>query len=135
MHAHRIAHLDISIRNTLTDNKQRYACIDFELSRRFDMASPRIRCLRATEPPTEVERGESCDPYKIDVWASGMLMLKAFQVSEHAIRLLLKTHSTAVDRLTNSRDAVVHHAFTRRGCDTATNRATSTVCNQQHVPE
>ncbi|KAH9926200.1 kinase-like domain-containing protein [Fomitopsis serialis] len=81
MHAHRIAHLDISIRNTLTDNKQRYACIDFELSRRFDMASPRIRCLRATEPPPEVERGESCDPYKIDVWASGMLMLKASQLT------------------------------------------------------
>ncbi|KAH9842617.1 kinase-like domain-containing protein [Rhodofomes roseus] len=81
MHAHRIAHLDISIRNTVTDNKMRYACIDFELSRRFDTTNARIRCLRATEVPPEVENGECSDPYKIDVWASGMFILKASQLT------------------------------------------------------
>ncbi|KZT67740.1 hypothetical protein DAEQUDRAFT_745989 [Daedalea quercina L-15889] len=81
MHTHRIAHLDISVPNTLTDNTQGYACIDYETSRRFDAVNPRIRCLRTSEVPPEVERGECCDPYKIDVWSSGMLILRVSQLT------------------------------------------------------
>ncbi|KAA1471136.1 hypothetical protein DENSPDRAFT_776046 [Dentipellis sp. KUC8613] len=78
MHLHRIAHLDISIRNLVTDYKGHYACIDYELSRRFDGAlNPKVQAGRATELPPELERGELSDPFKVDVWALGILILKA----------------------------------------------------------
>lgn len=86
MHAHHIAHLDISLRNILTDNHTRYACIDFECSRRFEKVScPRIRCHRAAEIPPEIERGEWSDPYKVDVWASGILILRAAKLTGYGI--------------------------------------------------
>ncbi|KZT09443.1 uncharacterized protein LAESUDRAFT_741744 [Laetiporus sulphureus 93-53] len=86
MHAHHIAHLDISLRNMLTDNHTRYACIDFETSRRFDKASsPRVFRHHAAETPPEVETSDWCDPYKIDVYASGILMLRAANLTGHNI--------------------------------------------------
>jgi serine/threonine protein kinase len=82
MHQRHIAHLDISLRNILTDNRGHYAYIDYELSRRFDcsMPAPQIQPHRATEITPESERGEASDPYKTDVWALAVLILRASQV-------------------------------------------------------
>lgn len=81
MHSHHMAHLDISIRNLLTDYKCHYAYIDFENCRRFDgTPHPRIEQCRNTDPPPESERGECTDPYKADVWSLGVLILRACAV-------------------------------------------------------
>ena len=89
MHAHRFAHLDISVHNVLTDYHGRYAYIDYEMSRQFcqppveveEGGDPRSSVLiyqkRAAEIPPEVERGHSTSPYAMDVWALGMLISKA----------------------------------------------------------
>ena len=89
MHAHSFAHLDISIQNMLTDYDGRYACIDYETSRRFcrppveveeggdSRSSVLIHQPRGAEIPPEVEKGHSTSPYAWDVWALGMLMSKA----------------------------------------------------------
>ncbi|OCH94980.1 kinase-like protein [Obba rivulosa] len=81
MHNLRLAHLDISTRNLLTDCEGHYAWIDFELSLRFDGSTARIRGRRGTELSPELERGESSDPFKVDVWALGIFMLRACQLS------------------------------------------------------
>lgn len=82
MHKHAVCHLDISLRNLVTDYKGHYASIDFELSRRYEGERyPRIRCARGTELPPEVERGEWSDPFKVDIWALGVLILRACDVS------------------------------------------------------
>lgn len=84
MHAQHIAHLDVSLRNILTDYRGHYACIDYELSTRFDgVANPRISNARGTEIPPELERGQCSDPYKVDVYALGVLLLRAIEVSNH----------------------------------------------------
>jgi serine/threonine protein kinase len=80
MHKHHIAHLDISLRNLLTDCKGHYAYIDFELSRRFDVSNPRITGRRGTELPPECSDGAFYDPYKVDVWALGVLILRVSKV-------------------------------------------------------
>ncbi|KAI0797918.1 kinase-like domain-containing protein [Abortiporus biennis] len=86
MHSHNIAHLDISIRNLLTDYNSHYSYIDFELSRRFDKhPNPRISTRRGTELPPELERGESTDPYKVDIWALAMLIIRACSMSGYNI--------------------------------------------------
>ncbi|KAI0748214.1 kinase-like domain-containing protein [Daedaleopsis nitida] len=77
MHAHHIAHLDISRRNLLTDGKGHYACIDYELSARYDnVANPRVGNCPRTEVPPELERGELSDPFKVDVYALGMTIIQ-----------------------------------------------------------
>lgn len=82
MHAHGIAHLDISLRNILTDFRGCYRYIDFEMSRLYGEAtSPRIKGCRGTEIPPEIERGEVSDPFKVDVWALGVVILRALKVS------------------------------------------------------
>lgn len=81
MHEHRIAHLDISLRNWVTDFKGHYACIDYELSQRFlGTKGARIRGPRGTEVPPELESGLECDPFKVDIWALGILILRACHV-------------------------------------------------------
>lgn len=81
MHKHRIAQLDISLRNILTDYKGHYACIDYELSRRFDSDRiPRVHGARGTEIPPELEAGEYSDPFKVDVFALGVLLIRATKV-------------------------------------------------------
>ena len=89
MHTHCFAHLDVSIRNVLTDYDGRYACIDYETSRRFcrppveaeeggdTRNSVLIHGQRAAEVPPEVEKGYPTSPYAMDVWALGMLMTRA----------------------------------------------------------
>lgn len=82
MHKHYIAQLDISLRNILTDDHGHYACIDYELSRRFDPdETPRVRGVRGTEIPPELEAGESSNPFKVDIFALGVLMIRATKVS------------------------------------------------------
>ena len=104
MHAHDIAHLDISLRNILTDFRGRYAFIDFETSRVFPvplptprspalrssgrptsieltLRGPRIRGVHGTEDPPEVESGEESDPFKVDIWALAVVILRACKVS------------------------------------------------------
>ena len=100
MHMYHIAHLDISLRNLLSDNNGHYCYIDFEMSRRFDLPSnpshshsnntkapqcqpdgPRISGYRGTEIPPEVELGQETDPFKVDVWAFGVLILRLAEVN------------------------------------------------------
>ena len=81
MHTHRVAHLDVSLSNVLTDCAGSYVYIDFELSRRFRSdIIPMVRCARGTELPPESERGDDCCPFKVDIWALGVLILRACKV-------------------------------------------------------
>jgi hypothetical protein len=70
------------MRNILFDERGQYAFIDYEGSRRYDgsTSTPRIQGLRATEVPPEYERGEAGDPYKADIWALAVLILRYCQV-------------------------------------------------------
>lgn len=87
MHDHCFAHLDISLRNVLTDYNGQYAFIDYETSRRFcqppveEGGDPRngvlVYQLRAAEVPPEVEQGHPTSPYAMDVWALGILVSNA----------------------------------------------------------
>ena len=79
LHKNYIAHLDISLRNLVTDYEGHYAYIDYELSRRFNSPAPAVRNYRGTEVPPECEKGEA-NPFKIDVWALAVLMLRACKV-------------------------------------------------------
>ena len=93
MHAHHIAHLDISMRNFLTDGRGHYACIDYELSARYHNTpnAREVYSCRRTEVPPEVERGQPSDPFKVDVYGLGMVMLQAMEVS----RILYDAHCVA----------------------------------------
>lgn len=84
MHKQHIAHLDISLQNLVTDCKGRYAYIDYENSRRFcpSTQSHRIENYRATEVPPEFETQTWGDPFKVDIWALGVLILRASKVGE-----------------------------------------------------
>lgn len=91
MHRHRIAHCDISPRNFLTDYNGRYACIDYELSRRVDEVScPRILYSRGSEIPPEAERGQLSNPFMIDVWALGVLIFRACELVEFHVPELMR---------------------------------------------
>ncbi|KAL5511252.1 hypothetical protein ACEPAH_4467 [Sanghuangporus vaninii] len=87
MHKHGIVHLDISLRNILTDFHGHYRYIDFEMSRQYTDPStpPRIMGLRGTEVPPELECGEESDPFKVDVWALGVVILRACKLGGHDI--------------------------------------------------
>lgn len=81
MHRNRMVHLDISLHNFLTDYCGKCACIDYELSRRVDdLVAPGIYLPKGTEVPPELERGQACDPYMVDVWALAILILRACKV-------------------------------------------------------
>ncbi|KAJ7449842.1 kinase-like domain-containing protein [Mycena latifolia] len=93
MHKHRIAHLDISLRNLVTDYQGHYAYIDYELSRRFDRVGPIcIPEFRATEVPPECEllNGDCPDPFKADVWALAVLILRACKLAGYCIAQLVE---------------------------------------------
>ncbi|KAF8077919.1 kinase-like domain-containing protein [Lyophyllum atratum] len=91
MHKYEIAHLDISLRNLLTDYNGHYAYIDFEGSRRYaGVTNPVICGYRGTEVPPECERGELADPYKVDVWALAVLMLRACKLTGYYIPELMQ---------------------------------------------
>ncbi|KAJ7063326.1 kinase-like domain-containing protein [Mycena amicta] len=87
MHKHQTAHLDIGLRNLLTNYKGSYAYIDYELSRRFDSScqSIYIRGFRSTEIPPECEGGDCPDPFKADVWALAILILRACKLAGYCI--------------------------------------------------
>ncbi|KAJ8078809.1 hypothetical protein PM082_013092 [Marasmius tenuissimus] len=93
MHSHRIAHLDISLRNLLTDYRGHYAYIDFELSHKFEESTPRVYangCRLGTEVPPECNGPGSYDPFKVDVFALGVLILRACKMTGHFAPELLE---------------------------------------------
>ena len=84
MHSHNVAHLDISLQNLVTDSKGHYACIDYENSRHF---SPTIQShllynYRGTEMPPECEGQTRVNPFKVDIWSLGVLMLRTSKVRQ-----------------------------------------------------
>ncbi|KAK2466891.1 hypothetical protein APHAL10511_001149 [Amanita phalloides] len=84
LHEHQITHLDISVHNILTDYNGRYAYIDYETSQQFvGVDHPVLYNYRGTEVPPEYEREGRCNPYKVDVWALGMLILYACKMVGH----------------------------------------------------
>ncbi|KAF8447933.1 kinase-like domain-containing protein [Boletus edulis BED1] len=94
MHRNHIVHLDISLHNFLTDYRGRCACIDYELSQRVDDLVAAGTCWpKGTEVPPELERGQVCNPYMIDVWALAILILRACKIGNLYIPELL--HLTA----------------------------------------
>ncbi|KAL0581713.1 hypothetical protein V5O48_000295 [Marasmius crinis-equi] len=91
MHSHHIAHLDISLRNLLTDYQGHYAYIDFELSHIFEEPFPRAYgCRLGTEVPPECDGPGSYDPFKVDVFALGVLILRACKMTGHFVPELLE---------------------------------------------
>ena len=81
LHKHHIVHLDISAHNILTDYNGHYAYIDYETSRRFvSTEKPVLYNYRGTEVPPECELEDRCDPYKVDIWALGILIFRACKV-------------------------------------------------------
>ena len=83
MHKHHIAHLDISLTNLLTDYMGHYAYIDFETSQRFESTDPTTHLIynyRGTELPPESGKDAPIDPYKVDVWALAVLILRSCKV-------------------------------------------------------
>lgn len=98
MHRHHYVHFDIAIANVVTNQKGAYAFIDFELSRKFEPGS-HFRPLghRAAELPPECECREYSDPFKVDVWALGVLILRACKVRD-LLAFLVVTFLTAYSR-------------------------------------
>lgn len=81
MHRNRMVHMDISLHNFLIDYRGRCACIDYELSRKVDdLVAPGTYWPKGTEVPPELERGQACNPYMVDVWALATLILRACKV-------------------------------------------------------
>jgi serine/threonine protein kinase len=96
MHKHYIAHLDISLTNLLTDYMGRCAYIDYELSRRFESTDPThlVYNYRGTELPPESGKDTPIDPYKVDVWALAVLLLRSCKVCLQIIFILVSCSST-----------------------------------------
>jgi hypothetical protein len=49
-----------------------------------------MQYYRATEIPPELERGESSDPFKVDVWALGVFILRACKLTGYHVPELLQ---------------------------------------------
>ncbi|KAF8894646.1 kinase-like domain-containing protein [Infundibulicybe gibba] len=91
MHKNRVAHLDISLRNLVTDFNGHYAYIDYELSRRFDnVAKAHVNEYRGTEVPPECEDGNCSDAFKVDVWALAVLILRACKLVGYHVPELMR---------------------------------------------
>jgi len=91
MHKHHIAHLDISLSNLLTDYMGNYSYIDYELGRRFDSRVPThlVYNYRGTELPPESGKDTPVDPYKVDVWALAVLVLRACKLTGYWVPQLM----------------------------------------------
>jgi len=92
MHKHHIAHLDISLTNLLTDYMGHYAYIDYEISRRFESTDPATHLVydyRGTELPPESGRDTPIDPYKVDVWALAVLILRSCKLTGYWVPQLM----------------------------------------------
>ncbi|RDB21075.1 MAP/microtubule affinity-regulating kinase 4 [Hypsizygus marmoreus] len=132
MHQRHIAHLDISLRNLLTDYKGHYAYIDFELSRRYTgMMNPSIFGYRGTEIPPECERGEATDPYKVDVWALAVLILRACKFTGYYLPELMQLVKPMLHEAPQHRPSVLHvlQAFDKMVSTLAENRLRLTCPN------
>ena len=99
MHKHHIAHLDISLTNLLTDYKGQYAYIDYETSRRFESTDPTTHLIynyRGTELPPESGMDTPIDPYKVDVWALAVLILRSCKVCRLPVIYILDSCSSTL---------------------------------------
>lgn len=96
MHKYHIVHLDISLTNILTDYMGHYACIDYELSRRFESTTftHLVYNYRGTELPPESGKDTPIDPYMVDVWALAVLVLRCCKVCLPKILFLVSCSST-----------------------------------------
>ena len=97
MHKHHIAHLDISLTNLLTDYMGHYAYIDYEISRRFESTDPTTHVIynyRGTELPPESGKDTPIDPYKVDVWALAVLILRSCKVCLPIVFILVSCSFT-----------------------------------------
>ncbi|PPQ83325.1 hypothetical protein CVT25_003964 [Psilocybe cyanescens] len=132
LHKHRIAHLDISLMNLLTDYHGRYAYIDYELGRNFDNLSPLIYNYRGTELPPESENGTGIDPYKVDVWALGVLILRACKLTGFWIPELMFVIKPMLDEEPNRRPSSWNalHAFDK--VVTSLGYRLESSCNEPH---
>jgi len=107
MHKHHIAHLDISLRNIVTDYEGRYAYIDYESSRQFPgIANPLVFRYRGTEVPPECERGEYVDPYKVDIWALAVLMLRACKLAGYHVPELMHVIKPMLHEIPDRRPSI-----------------------------
>ncbi|KDR81627.1 hypothetical protein GALMADRAFT_135047 [Galerina marginata CBS 339.88] len=98
LHKHNIAHLDISLMNLLTDYRGHYAYIDYEISRQFDKSSiPLVYDYRATEVPPECDKNTGVNPYKVDVWALAVLILRACKLTGYWIPELMHVIKPMLD--------------------------------------
>lgn len=134
MHAHRLAHLDLNVRNAMIDG-HRYACIDYETSRRFQEDHPRILGVRSCDPPPEVNRDGCWDPYKADVWASGMFILRVLQVRK-PVRYRFRRNLNAVAPVNWASDtgtASIRYETTRRRSRSASHSSTGLGFVQWHL--
>jgi len=116
LHMNHIAHLDISLRNLLADYEGHYAYIDYELSRRFHgVTNPCLSGYRGTEVPPECERGERADPYKVDVWALGVLILRACKLTGYYVPELMQVVKPMLNEVPHYRPSIryVLQAFDR----------------------
>ncbi|KAH9484256.1 hypothetical protein JR316_0003736 [Psilocybe cubensis] len=133
LHKHRIAHLDISLMNLLTDYHGRYAYIDYELSRHFDNLSPSlIYNYRGTELPPESESSTGIDPYKVDVWALGVLILRACKLTGYWIPELMLVIKPMLEDEPSRRPSSWHalHAFDK--VVTSLGYRLESNCNEPH---
>ena len=136
MHWHGIAHLDISLRNILTDFNGHYAFIDFETSRLFPppcfsgrpsphdefAKPPRIQGVHGTEDPPEIENGEESDPFKVDIWALAVVILRACKVRSECLETFFFLSTDGESMQMNSYDIPQIVAFTRPMLDASFER-------------
>lgn len=94
-----MVHLDISLHNFLTDHRGRCACIDYQLSWRVDdLAARETYWQKGTEVPPELECGQACNPYMIDVWALAVLILRACKVCMNGLFVFYRQLRSALGR-------------------------------------
>ncbi|TFK42554.1 kinase-like domain-containing protein [Crucibulum laeve] len=135
LHKHNIAHLDISLRNLLSDYEGHYAYIDYEISRRFEIgSSPRLYGYRGTEVPPECEKGEFADPYKIDVWALAVLMLRACKLTGYFVPELMQLIKPMLHERPELRPStpLVLRAFDSMVASIGESRLRTTSCTTYH---
>ncbi|KAF9533013.1 kinase-like domain-containing protein [Crepidotus variabilis] len=91
MHTQCMAHLDISLRNVLSDRKGRFVFIDYECTRSFPQSAglPFAQECYGTEMPPETEGRGRIDPFKVDIWALGVLMLRGSKLTGHFVPELM----------------------------------------------
>ncbi|KAF8910957.1 kinase-like domain-containing protein [Gymnopilus junonius] len=133
IHKHNIAHLDISLMNLLTDYDGHYAYIDYEISRQFDGSSvPLVYNYRGTEIPPECERSVGADPFKIDVWALAVLILRACKLTGYWVPELMHVIKPMLDDEPNRRPSAMEALQAFDKMTTSLGYHIESKCSEQH---